>query len=82
MSSLGGTPCVFMGSNSHKTKSLQELLQYDDIEEFNLAPNEEECERIIDKAKRAMSQPELRTKIQARTFELSREAMKLAEVVK
>lgn len=38
LASQGGTPCVFMSSNSHKTKSLQELLEYDIIHEFYVLP--------------------------------------------
>lgn len=82
MASLGGTPCVFMSSNSHKTESIQELLQYDQIEEFNLLPNDEECRKIISKAKSVMEQEELREKIFNRSKVLSREAHRLAEVIK
>lgn len=31
MATLGGTPCVFLGSNSHKTRSLQEQIGYASI---------------------------------------------------
>lgn len=35
MASIGGTPCIFMNSNSHKTESLQTELEYDNVKIFN-----------------------------------------------
>lgn len=46
LASLGGTPCVFLGSNSHKTKSLQSLLDYREIKEYNALPSDLEIENI------------------------------------
>lgn len=37
MASAGGTPCVFLRSNSHKTQSIQPLLGYDDMIEFSVS---------------------------------------------
>lgn len=82
MASLGGTPCVFMSSNSHKTGSLQDLLQYDERKEFNLLPTEEECDAIIDQAISKMTQSGLREKIQMRAFELNIKAQGLADIIK
>lgn len=82
MASLGGTPCVFMSSNSHKTGSLQDLLQYDERKEFNLLPSEEECDAIIDQAISKMAQSGLREKIQMRAFELNIKAQGLADIIK
>jgi len=47
MASLGGTPCIFLGSNSHKTKSLQEMLGYEDIVEFSANPTKKEIPKIL-----------------------------------
>lgn len=47
MASLGGTPCVLMGSNSHKTLSLQYLLNDPDPVEFAAFPQQEDVEGIV-----------------------------------
>lgn len=46
MAALGGTPCVFLGSNSHKTLSIQTLLEYPDPREFNAFPSDADAEII------------------------------------
>ncbi|WP_019503757.1 polysaccharide pyruvyl transferase family protein [Pleurocapsa sp. PCC 7319] len=51
LASLGGTPCIFLGSNSHKTKSLQSVLEYEKIREFDVFPEAEECDEILYLAK-------------------------------
>lgn len=62
--SLGGTPCVFLGSNSHKTKSLQSVLEYNDIKEFSDLPNETECKEITARVRQNIEQGQaLRIKI-------------------
>ena len=38
MASLGGTPCVFLASNSHKTLSVQEVLGYAEMHEHAIDP--------------------------------------------
>lgn len=47
MAALGGTPCVFLGSNSHKTLSIQTLLEYPDPREFNAFPSNDDTEIIV-----------------------------------
>jgi len=47
LASLGGTPCVFMGSNSHKIVSLQEMLGYTDIKEYAAIPTERDIDNIL-----------------------------------
>ena len=49
LASLGGTPCVFMGSNSHKTTSLQEVLDIpqEDRRTFSALPDADEVEEIL-----------------------------------
>ena len=83
LASLGGTPCVFMSSNSHKTRSVQELLEYDDPNEFNVLPDENERKKIIDLAKKKIEEgEELRNKIKNRCLELSKETIKQYELLK
>jgi polysaccharide pyruvyl transferase WcaK-like protein len=50
MASLGGTPCMFFDSNSHKTKSLQEILKYKNIQVFSSDLKEGDISKIYDEA--------------------------------
>lgn len=72
LASLGGTPCIFMGSNSHKNISLQETLGYEKISNYNEIPNDMDIEDIIKDCLSCLEKGEnLRQKIQNRTEELS-----------
>ena len=72
-----------MSSNSHKTKSIQELLKYDEIKEYNVLPNENEINEIIKKAKEDIRKGEsLRKKIKERCLELSEETIKQKELLR
>jgi polysaccharide pyruvyl transferase WcaK-like protein len=51
LASLGGTPCIFLGSNSHKTKSLQAMLDYEKPKEYSAIPNQHDIESILLDAK-------------------------------
>lgn len=83
MASQGGTPCVFMGSNSHKTFSLQQLLQYENIEEFNEIPTVEESEKMIELAFSYIAKGgHLREKIKGRSLELYYEARTMKKLIK
>lgn len=83
LASMGGTPCVFMGSNSHKTRSLQELLQYDFVHEYDVLPNEDEVEKMIGQAKKEIAEGEgLRERIKNRCYELRNAAMEIADLIK
>ena len=83
LASLGGTPCVFMSSNSHKTYSVQELLEYDVIEEFNVLPDENERKKIIELGKKKLDKgEELRVKIKNRCLELSKETIEQRDLLK
>lgn len=48
MASNFGTPCVFLGSNSHKTMALQAMLNYTKKEEYHALPNENEIQQIVE----------------------------------
>ncbi|MBB5729224.1 polysaccharide pyruvyl transferase family protein [Sphingomonas prati] len=51
MAALGGTPCVFLGSNSHKTLSIQHLLRYDDPVEYGALPSAEDIAQVVLRAR-------------------------------
>lgn len=81
LASLGGTPCVFMGSNSHKTESLQEMLGYEDIVEFGAMPSRQDISDIIKLSRDKLEQGEvLRRKILDVVEVRSREASKLPKL--
>ena len=83
LSSLGGTPCVFLSSNSNKTRSVQELLQYDPIQEFSVLPNEEERKEIIKIVRKKIEEGEkLRESIKSRCLELSNQTLRQKELLK
>lgn len=46
LASLGGTPTVFMGSNSHKTLTIQSMLEQPDPVEFHPTPDDAEIAAI------------------------------------
>ena len=71
MASQGGTPCVFMQSNSHKTRSIQDLMNYDFIKEYNDIPDSKDVNDMIKLAKSYIEQGDiLREKIKNRAREL------------
>jgi polysaccharide pyruvyl transferase WcaK-like protein len=51
MAAAGGVPTIFMGSNSHKTKSIQKLLGYDKPLEFPIAATKKEILEIVEMLK-------------------------------
>lgn len=82
MASMGGAPCVFMGSNSHKTLSLQVLLQYSNPYEYSEVPSNEDIDAMIDLTMSYIEQGEsLRSIIKKRAFQLCIEAQKLKDVI-
>lgn len=82
LASLGGTPCVFMSSNSHKTRSLQELLDYSKVYEYSVLPNDEERKRIVDDTIALIDQgTSLRNKIKERVYQLSVESTSIKDLV-
>ena len=82
MASLGGTPCVFMSSNSHKTLSLQEVLGYDCIREYNDIPNTNDIQAIVaDTLEKINEGKALREKIKSRCELLSKEAETISELI-
>jgi|LSQX01.2.fsa_nt_gb polysaccharide pyruvyl transferase WcaK-like protein len=83
MASMGGTPCIFLKSNSHKTWSLQNMLNYKEVIEFSANPSESECSEIIKLAKEKLSFGEdERRRMISITAELSEQAQELLELIK
>ena len=83
LASQGGTPCVFMSSNSHKTRSLQELLNYKKVHEYYVLPSESEIAEIIKDAKDAISKGQsLRDEIKRHAKELCLLANQMEEILK
>jgi hypothetical protein len=82
MASLGGTPCVFMGSNSHKTLTIQTMLENPDPREFAACPSAEEAVVIAARAKALVEAGEAeRARLLAVTRKLSDHTRKLAAVI-
>jgi polysaccharide pyruvyl transferase WcaK-like protein len=62
--SLGGTPCIFLGSHAHKMGSLAQVLEYDGSLEFNAFPSDLDIEQIVGIARNYLDQGEaLRARI-------------------
>ena len=84
MASLGGTPCIFLDSNSHKTLSLQQLLDYESPRIYSSFLSNEEIESIYQECIsliQADNKVENRIKIQNTVDKLEQEAMKIIEKI-
>lgn len=82
MASIGGTPCVFMGSNSHKTWSLQKLLEYSEVEEYHPIPSTEEIDAIVKKTLYYVDNRNIRERIKNKCKRLASEAFKMRDLIK
>lgn len=84
LASLGGTPCIFMGSNSHKTKSIQTVLEMQNVKEFSALPSSTECQEICDTLNDLIQTKykNLRNEIRAVSQKNGREALRLAIKIK
>ncbi|MBL7950723.1 MAG: polysaccharide pyruvyl transferase family protein [Flavobacteriales bacterium] len=51
MASSTGVPSIFMASNSHKTRTVQALLGYEDPMEFSACPSDTEIAAIVERAR-------------------------------
>lgn len=54
LASISGTPCVFLGSNSHKTLAIQVMLGYKEAKEYSAIPNSQEISCIVQDAIQAV----------------------------
>jgi hypothetical protein len=62
--SLGGTPCIFLGSHAHKMRSLSRVLEYDVHQEFGAFLSGSEIASIVSTAQKYLDQGEsLRSRI-------------------
>ncbi len=82
MASMGGTPCVFLAADSHKTSSLQEVLEYEDVRVFSALPTFDECDQICDLAAEQVKRgEELRSRIRRAAHDRAQEAQELADLI-
>ena len=82
MASQGGTPCVFMGSNSHKTNSLQHLLNYPDVKEYSVIPDENDIIEMTAKIMQYVNTQEVvRKRIKKRAYELYIESRTMLDLI-
>lgn len=82
MASLGGTPCIFLGANSHKNIGLQEMLEYDVCKEYHACPTEDDIEEICKEAVILMKDKEIRKKIQEAAAKRADEAKQITEYIR
>jgi len=82
MASLGATPCIFQGSNSHKTESLQGMLQYEKTAVYSAFPSEDEFEAICKEINDKMNNPKLVQKIAHTVEELSAASQAIGNSIK
>ena len=82
MASLGGTPCIFLGANSHKNMGLQEMLEYDIRKEYHACPTEDDIGEICREAAILMNDVELRKKIREVSAKRTIEARQVIEYIK
>jgi polysaccharide pyruvyl transferase WcaK-like protein len=83
LASLGGTPCVFLASASHKMLSLQEVLEYEDIREFSAFPSDDEIEEIYVRSKDLLNCGErLREKVKAAAKRRCEETRQMTKFIK
>jgi hypothetical protein len=82
MAAAGGTPCVFLGADSHKTASLQDLLGYDEQITFSAIPDPEEWDDILGRSEELLSRGQaLRDSIQESAQECAEQTTRLTTLV-
>jgi polysaccharide pyruvyl transferase WcaK-like protein len=82
LASLGGTPCVFLGADSHKTRSIQEVLQYETKTQFSALPDDQEVEEICELAERYLSRGDsLRSSIRSTAKECAESARRVVDLI-
>jgi polysaccharide pyruvyl transferase WcaK-like protein len=81
--SLGGTPCIFLGTTAHKMSSLQRVLEYTDIREFSAFPDDNEIEEIGRRSADLLNRGEgLREKLRAVAKRRCEEALQITKFIK
>lgn len=83
LASLGGTPSVFMGSNSHKTAALQQMLEYPDPIEYSPFPDASTIDNIVRDTADVLAQgTELRTRLARRAAALASDVPGLLSILR
>jgi hypothetical protein len=81
--SFGGTPCVFLGADSHKTRSIQEVLGYEEKKVFSALPSKSEAKKILEESKKCIkSKTNEKEKISKNVERCSDEAKKVTNLIK
>jgi hypothetical protein len=82
LAAAGGTPCVFLGADSHKTRSLQRMLGYDDPQVFSAIPTPDEHDDLLARGRELLDggQP-VRDRIQREAEARAEEAAELTALV-
>ncbi|MDR0947780.1 MAG: polysaccharide pyruvyl transferase family protein [Ruminococcus sp.] len=80
--SLTGVNCIFMGSNSHKTVSLQDVLGIPKAEQFTYSalPDEDEIDVLVSDMKKLLTKPNNKS-IEATAEINSKKALKMCELM-
>jgi len=82
LASLGGTPCVFLGTDSHKLAGLQDTLDYKDSMVYSARPTKNECMEIIDQCDEFLTQGDrLRNQIQSNAAISAEKAKQVSSLV-
>jgi len=82
MASLGGTPCIFLGSHAHKMGSLSDVLDYEMRKEFSAFPDDAEIEQIVSLALNYLQRGDsLRSRIRAAAAARCSEVMCLPQLI-
>ena len=80
--SLGGTPCLFLGTHSHKMASLNRTLNYEEKKMFPAFPSEEQMEEMLALGRRYLEEgEERRKKIKKEVARLDAETRKMNELI-
>lgn len=82
MAAAGGTPCVFLGADSHKTRSLQRMLGYEQPYVFSAIPPPDEHDDILARGRELLSGGRaVRDRIQKDAEARAEEANNLATLI-
>lgn len=82
MAASGGTPCVFLGADSHKTLSIQRMLGYEEPHAFSAIPPPEEHSGILAECRERLDGGQtVRDRIQRNAEARAEETVELATLV-
>ena len=82
MAAAGGVPTIFLGSNSHKTRSVQKLLNYDKCIEFPICLSDSDINAIVDLAINYISNRNvISKKVSEAVDKRSREALAFSKII-